>query len=65
MIEHRFKVGQLVQASGTSQNLPRGSFRILRLLPSTAGGIPLYCIKNETELVERVVEQHEIVAAPR
>ena len=63
MIEHRFKVGQTVQATGTSFHLPRGQFRVLRLLPSTAGGIPLYCVKSEVEMIERVVEQHEIKAA--
>lgn len=62
-MQHMFKVGQTVRASGTSQNLPRGSFRVLRLLPSTAAGVPLYCVKSEVELTERVVEQHEIEAA--
>ncbi|MDF2689973.1 MAG: hypothetical protein K0Q80_2939 [Microvirga sp.] len=51
MIAHMFKVGQV--------------FRILRLLPATAGGMPLYCIKSETEMIERVVEQNAIEAAPR
>ncbi|PVE21089.1 hypothetical protein DC522_28510 [Microvirga sp. KLBC 81] len=65
MIQHMFKVGQVVRASGTSRNLPSGSFRVLRLLPSTAAGIPLYCVKSEVEMIERVVEQHEIEAASR
>jgi hypothetical protein len=65
MPEHTFRVGQVVQARGTSRNLPRGLFRVLRLLPSTAGGVPLYCIKGEGETVERVVEQQEIEAASR
>lgn len=65
MAEHRFKVGQIVRAKETSFNLPHGQFRVLRLLPSTAAGVPLYCIKSEAEMVERVVEQHEIEAAPR
>lgn len=65
MTQHMFKVGQVVRASGHSRNLPGGSFRILRLLPSTAAGVPLYCVKSETETVERVVEQHEIEAGQR
>jgi hypothetical protein len=65
MTEHRFKVGQVVQARGISHNLPRGAFRVLRLLPATAGGIPLYCVKSDVEMIERVVEQQEIEAAAR
>ncbi len=65
MIEHRYKVGQIVQARTTSRNLPGDRFRILRLLPSTAGGMPLYCIKSEAEMIERVVEQAEIEAVSR
>jgi hypothetical protein len=65
MTEHLFKVGQLVTARATASDLPHGHFRVLRLLPATAGGVPLYCVKSEVELVERVVEQNEIEAAPR
>jgi hypothetical protein len=63
MVQYMFKVGQIVRASGTSRNLPSGSLRVLRLLPTTAAGVPLYCVKSEVEPVERVVEQHEIEAA--
>lgn len=62
MIKHAFEVGQIVQGSRTSFNLPAGQFRVLRLLPATAAGVPLYCIKSEVEMIERVVEQHEIEA---
>ncbi|QRM29805.1 hypothetical protein [Microvirga sp. VF16] len=65
MKEHMFKIGQVVRPSAAAPNLPRDLFRILRLLPSTAGGVPLYCIKSQAELIERVVEQTEIEAAPR
>jgi hypothetical protein len=58
-----FKVGQIVRAKGTAHNLPRGSYRVLRVLPATAGGVALYCIKSEVEMIERVVEQHDIEAA--
>ena len=64
MMKHMFKVGQIVQPRATAQNLPRDLFRILRLLPSTAGGMPLYCVKSEAEMIERVVEQNDIEAAP-
>jgi hypothetical protein len=63
MTQHAFKVGQIVIARGTFYNLPRGPFRVLRLLPATAGGVPLYCVRSETEMIERVVEQQEIEAA--
>jgi len=65
MKEHMFKVGQVVRPAATSPRLPQDLFRILRLLPSTAGGVPLYCIKSQAEMIERVVEQGEIEAASR
>ena len=65
MIAHVFKVGQVVRPRPSCPNLPHDRFRILRLLPSTAGGMPLYCIKSEAEMIERVVEQDEIEAALR
>ncbi len=65
MIEHVFKIGQVVRPKATCHSLPKDLFRVLRLLPSTAGGVPLYCIKSQAELIERVVEQSDIEAAPR
>jgi hypothetical protein len=65
MIAHVFKVGQVVRPHPSCLALPHDVFRVLRLLPMTAGGVPLYCIKSETEMIERVVEQNEIEAAPR
>lgn len=65
MIAHLFKVGQVVRPRPSCLNLPHDLFRILRLLPTTAGGVPLYCIKSEAEMIERVVEQNEIEAALR
>lgn len=65
MIAHVFKVGQAVRPHPSCLALPNDVFRVLRLLPMTAGGVPLYCIKSETEMIERVVEQNEIEAAPR
>jgi hypothetical protein len=65
MIAHVFKVGEAVRPRSSCRHLPHDIFRILRLLPTTAGGVPLYCIKSETELIERVVEQNEIEAASR
>jgi hypothetical protein len=63
MTRDAFKVGQIVRVRGTAHNLPRGSYRVLRVLPATAGGVALYCIKSEAEMIERVVEQHDIEAA--
>jgi hypothetical protein len=65
MIAHMFKVGQAVRPHPSCRNLPHDVFRVLRLLPTTAGGMPLYCIKSETEMIERIVEQNEIEAALR
>ena len=65
MIAHMFKVGEAVRPHPSCRVLPHDIFRILRLLPATAGGVPLYCIKSETEMIERVVEQNEIEAVPR
>jgi hypothetical protein len=65
MTEHVFKVGQVVRAKGSSRNIPRGPFWVLRLLPCTAGGMPLYCVKGEGEVIQRVVEQQEIEASLR
>jgi hypothetical protein len=65
MIAHMFKVGQAVRPHPSCRNLPHDVFRVLRLLPTTAGGVPLYCIKSETEMIERIVEQNEIEAALR
>ena len=65
MIAHVFKVGQSVRPRPSCRDLPDDLFRVLRLLPSTAGGIPLYCIKSEAEMIECVVEQDQIEAAPR
>ncbi|MEE1610730.1 hypothetical protein [Microvirga sp. CF3016] len=65
MIEHVFKIGQAVRPKATCHSLPNDLFRVLRLLPSTAGGVPLYCIKSQAELIERVVEQSDIEAALR
>jgi len=65
MIAHVFKVGQAVRPHPSCRNLPHDVFRVLRLLPTTAGGVPLYCIKSQTEMIERIVEQNEIEAALR
>jgi hypothetical protein len=65
MSVHVFEVGEVVRPHPSCRVLPHDIFRILRLLPATAGGVPLYCIKSETEMIERVVEQNAIEAAPR
>ncbi|KLK92036.1 hypothetical protein AA309_16570 [Microvirga vignae] len=65
MAKYMFKIGQVVQASGTSRKLPSGHFRVLRHLMPTPSGVPRYCVKSETETTERVAEEHQIEAAER
>ena len=60
MTKYVFKIGQVVQASGTSPKLPHGHLRVLRYLMPTPSGVPRYCVKSETETTERVAEQDQI-----
>jgi len=65
MTKYVFKIGQVVQARGTSPKLPQGHFKILRHLMPTPSGTPRYCVKSETEASERVAEQHQIEPVSR
>jgi|SoiMethySBSTD1v2_1073268.scaffolds.fasta_scaffold314660_4 hypothetical protein len=65
MTKYVFKIGQVVQASGTSPWLPRGHLRVLRYLMPTPSGVPRYCVKSETETTERVAEQDQIEPVAR
>jgi hypothetical protein len=60
MTKYVFKIGQVVQARGTSPKLPHGHLRVLRHLMPTPSGVPRYCVKSETEPTERVAEQDQI-----
>ena len=65
MTKYVFKVGQVVQARGTSPKLPRGHLRVLRHLMPTPSGVPRYCVQSEGETTERVAEQDQIEPVAR
>jgi hypothetical protein len=60
MTRYVFKIGQVVQAKGTSPKLPYGHLRVLRHLMPTPSGVPRYCVRSEGETTERVAEQDQI-----
>jgi hypothetical protein len=60
MTRYVFKIGQVVQAKGTSPKLPHGHLRVLRHLMPTPSGVPRYCVRSEGETTERVAEQDQI-----
>ena len=64
-MQHRFRLNQLVRTKVLFFEKRRnGVHEIVRLLPPTPDGIPLYRIKNATEGTERVVGEHEIELLP-
>jgi hypothetical protein len=65
MTKYVFKIGQVVQASGTSPKLPRGHLKVLRHLMPTPSGVPRYCVMSETETTERVAEQDQMKPVAR
>jgi hypothetical protein len=60
MKNYVFKIGQVVQARGTTRKLPRGHLTVLRHLMPTPSGVPRYSVKSEGETTERVAEQDQI-----
>ena len=65
MTKYVFKIGQVVQASGTSPKLPRGRLRVLRHLMPTPSGVPRYCVQSETDPTEQVAQQDQIEPSAR
>jgi hypothetical protein len=65
MTKYVFKIGQVVQARGTTAKLPRGHLTVLRHLMPTPSGVPRYCVKSEEETTERVAEQDSIELVAR
>jgi hypothetical protein len=65
MKKYVFKIGQVVQATGTTPKLPHGHLRVVRHLMPTPSGVPRYCVKGETETTERVAEQDQIEPVAR
>ena len=55
MAYHRFRIGETVSAS--AMGVPRGPYRITRLLPPSDNGVPNYRAKNiETDLERALAE---------
>jgi hypothetical protein len=65
MTKYVFKIGQVVQARGTTPKLPRGHLTVLRHLMPTPSGVPRYCVKGEGETTECVAEQDQIEPVAR
>ena len=55
--EHAFKVGELVRTKRLNTDRTGGVYEIVRLLPPSPDGIPLYRVKYGGK--ERVMAQHE------
>jgi hypothetical protein len=60
MTKYLFRIGQVVQARGTTPKLPRGHLKVLRHLMPTPSGVPRYCVQSEGETTECVAEQDQI-----
>ena len=62
MVNHKFKVGQMVDLISSHVGLPASvrAYKILRLLPQE-GGEPLYRIKTIAEAFERIAKESELV----
>lgn len=58
---HKFKIGQVVEFLPRSRdsNIPRGQYKIQRLLPSDSGALQ-YRVKHATDGHERVVMETQI-----
>jgi hypothetical protein len=58
---HKFKSGQTVHVRGhASPEIPRGSYRVLRILPADAEG-NRYRIKSLSDGHERVVREADLL----
>jgi hypothetical protein len=68
MAQHKFKIGQVMDflPGALDRNLPRGHYRIERLLPSE-GGVFHYRVRHLGDNHERVVAENQLIrsAAPR
>ncbi len=65
MTEHKFKVGQVVafQPGARDANIPRGRYKIQRLLPSETRD-PQYRVKHAVDSHERVMAESQLTAEP-
>jgi hypothetical protein len=55
MPSHEFKIGETVTAS--AMGVPRGPYRIIRLLPPSDNGVPNYRAKNIETNEERALAE--------
>lgn len=64
MDHHKYKIGQIVEFLPRSRdsNIPRGQYKIQRLLPSEAG-VQQYRVKHATDGHERVVIESQIAVS--
>ncbi len=65
MTTHKFKVGQVVafQPGARDANIPRGRYKIQRLLPSETRD-PQYRVKHAVDSHERVMAESQLTADP-
>jgi hypothetical protein len=60
MMSHKYKIGQTVRVvQKTYEAAPKGSFRVVRTLP-TEHGVRQYRIQSTTDGHERVVSEAEL-----
>ena len=65
MPRHRFKEGDVVDASGGSVGvMPPGRYKIVRLMPPTVAGNNQYRIKSLKDGHERLVKESELPVGP-
>jgi hypothetical protein len=60
MTTHKFKLGSTVWPSRPLLKAPAGGYKIVRLLPSGHDNVPIYRVKHEGEVMERVMKEHEL-----
>ena len=65
LTSHKFKVGQVVafQPGARDANIPRGKYKIQRLLPSETRD-PQYRVKHAVDSHERVMAESQLSAEP-
>lgn len=60
---HSFKLGDLVRIAHGDPHAARGIYEIVRLLPASEDGEPLYHVKSTEEAHARMVREHQLSQA--